>query len=83
MALDDMQERVVAGLKIRIDRDLCVGFGDCMDVVAGVWEFDDDGIIVFLEDLPPVDRESLVEACKCCPVDALIALDEEGQQVAP
>jgi hypothetical protein len=30
-----------------------------------------------------VDRDSLVEACKCCPVDALIALDEKGQQVAP
>ena len=81
--MDDMPECVVAGLKVRIDRDLCVGFGDCMDVVTGVWEFDDDGIIVFQEDVAPVDRDSLVEACKSCPVDALIALNEEGQQVAP
>ncbi len=81
--MDDMPECMIAGLKVRIDRDLCVGFGDCMDIVAGVWEFDDDGIIVFQEDVAPVDRDILVEACKCCPVDALIALNEEGQEVAP
>ena len=79
----DMPERVISGLTISIDRDLCVGFGDCMENVIEVFEFDDEGIIAFQKDVTPVDRDALVEACACCPVDALIVLNEEGQQLAP
>lgn len=83
VALADMPERVISGLTISIDRDLCVGFGDCMENVIEVFEFDDDGIIAFQKDVTPVDRDALIEACACCPVDALIVLNEEGQQLAP
>ena len=30
-----------------------------------------------------VVREDLIEACACCPVDALEAYDEKGEQLAP
>ena len=78
-----MPECVISGLTISIDRDLCVGFGDCMENVIEVFEFDDEGVVVFQKDVAPVDRDALVEACACCPVDALIVLNEEGQQLAP
>ena len=81
--MTDMPERVVAGIRVRIDRDLCVGFGDCMEAVIGVFELDDEGVVVFLEKVAPVDRDALVDACACCPVDALIALNDKGQQLAP
>ena len=54
-----------------------------MENVIEVFEFDDEGIIAFQKDVTPVDRDALVEACACCPVDALIVLNEEGQQLAP
>ena len=82
-ALSDISERPLAGLTIRIERDLCVGFGDCIEVAPDVFEFDDEGIAVFKEGNPDVDRETLLEACSSCPVDALMALDEEGAQLVP
>ena len=81
--MDTISERELAGLKIRIDRDLCVGFGDCIEASPDVFEFDDEGIAVFKEGSPDAEREALLEACSSCPVDALTALDLEGVQLVP
>lgn len=32
-----MAERVIAGLTVRIDESLCVGFGDCVERAAGAF----------------------------------------------
>ncbi len=82
-ALSNISERPLAGLTIRIDRDLCVGFGDCIDAGPDVFEFDEESIAVFKEGNPDIDREALLDACSSCPVDALTALDEEGTQLVP
>lgn len=78
-----MCERIIEGLKIHIDRDLCVGFGDCMEAAPGVFELDDEGIAVFVIETGTISRERLIEACASCPVDALTAFGEKGEQVAP
>jgi ferredoxin len=80
MASDD--ERTVLGLRVRIDRALCVGFGDCITAAPSAFRLDDDGIVVFA-DPESVARTLLVHACESCPVDALTAWDEEGNQLAP
>lgn len=82
MADDAEQERDVHGLRVEIDRDLCVGFGDCVDVAPQAFELDDEEIAVFTA---PEDtsREELLRACRSCPVDAITARDEEGNVVAP
>ncbi len=71
------------GLTIIIDRLLCVGFGDCIEVAPEAFEFDKDGIVMFKDTLADVERERLIEACDICPVDALVILDEEGKQIVP
>jgi len=81
--LSNISERPLAGLTIKIERDLCVGFGDCIEVTPDVFEFDEEGIAVFKEGNPDLDRETLLESCASCPVDALTALDEEGTQIVP
>ena len=81
--MSNISERTLAGLTIRIERDLCVGFGDCIDVAPDVFEFDEEGIAVFRTGDPTVDREVLLDACSSCPVDALTAFDEEGAQLVP
>ncbi len=82
MADDAERERDVHGLRVEIDRDLCVGFGDCVDVAPEAFELDDEEIAVFTA---PEDtsREELLRACRACPVDAITARDEEGNVVAP
>ena len=76
-------ERTIEGLRIHIDRDLCVSFGDCIEAAPGVFEFDDEEIAVFVSKTGTITREGLIEACASCPVDALTAFDEKGEQLAP
>lgn len=76
-------DRKIGDLTIRIDRLLCVGFGDCIEVAPDVFEFDDEGICAFRDGGDTVDHGRLIRACEVCPVDALIVLDEAGEQLVP
>lgn len=75
-------ERTVHGLRVRIDRELCVGFGDCVAEAPAAFTLDGEGIAVFV-DPERVDRTVLIRAAGCCPVDAITILDEGGGQLAP
>jgi ferredoxin len=80
--LSDIVERRIGRYTIRIDRNLCVGFGDCIPEAPDVFALGDDGIVRFL-DFESTDEQLVIAACKACPVDALTAVDENGKQVAP
>jgi ferredoxin len=75
-------EREVGGLRIRIDRELCVGFGDCVTGAPEAFELDAEGLAVFKAP-ERAARERLLAACEACPVDALTVWDEAGEQVVP
>ena len=71
----ETQERRISGLTILIERDLCIGSGNCIKLAPEVFELDATGIVTFRplsNDAPDIDRERLVEACRVCPVDALV-----------
>jgi ferredoxin len=78
----DPEERRIGGLRIRIDRGLCVGFADCIEAAPEAFTLDGEGVVVFTEP-ERVERERLVAACDACPVDALTVWDEDGTQVVP
>lgn len=82
MAGDERTQREVHGLRVEIDRDLCVGFGDCVDVAPEAFELDDEEIAVFTRP-DDTSREELLRACRACPVDAITARDGDGDVVAP
>ncbi|MEX0912022.1 MAG: ferredoxin [Gemmatimonadota bacterium] len=69
-------------MTVRIDRTLCVGFGDCVTGAPETFELDEEGIAVFIapSDTP---RERLIEACDACPVDAITVLGEDGRVLVP
>ena len=75
-------EKKVGDLVIRIDRDLCVGFADCIKASADAFVLDEDGVVVFLKP-ETVARDVLLEACDVCPVDALTVWDQSGAQIVP
>jgi ferredoxin len=81
--VDAFSERRIGELVVRIDRNLCVGFGDCIEVAPTVFVFDDDGIAVFCEPSPDPGAAQLLDACRACPVDALTVLDAAGAILAP
>lgn len=70
-------------LTVKIDRLLCVGFGDCIEVAPEAFEFDGEGIATFRREADEVEESRLVEACDLCPVDALVVVDEDGVQLVP
>ena len=79
----DIEERQVAGLVVKIDRLICVGFETCVEVAPDLFQMDEEGIAIFTSDTNAVDKETVLEACKECPVDALVVLDASGNQLHP
>lgn len=72
-------EREIGDVVVRIDRDLCVGFGDCIEMEPTVFAFDEEGVARFVDESGTADRARVIEACGSCPVDALVALDTSGR----
>ncbi len=80
--MSHIEERVVHGLRVAIDRDQCVGFGDCVKEAPEGFKLDDDSVAVFVAP-ETVVRERLLRACEACPVDAITVWDEAGVQLVP
>jgi ferredoxin len=58
------------GCEIRIDRDACMGSGNCAYWAPGVFDVGDDGIAVVIGD--PAGQEDKVElAAQHCPTSAI------------
>ena len=69
-------------IAIEFDRQLCYGFGDCVDTAPAVFALDDEDVSVVIDpDGAPLD--DIVEAAQNCPVDAIVLTDEGGEQIYP
>jgi ferredoxin len=80
--VSDFEERAVGDLRVRIDRTLCVGFGDCVTEAPEAFVLDDSGVAIFVQP-DAVERERLLRACDSCPVDAITVWNETGSQIVP
>ena len=80
--MSDFEERTVAKLRVRIDRTLCVGFGDCITEAPEAFVLDESGTAMFTKP-EEVERERLLRACDACPVDAITVWNEDGAQIVP
>jgi len=69
-------------LKVRVDRDLCIGVGNCVAYAPTVFKLYDENKAVVL-DPSSVDDETLLEAAESCPENAIIVEDDEGHQLYP
>jgi ferredoxin len=63
--------------RLRVDRDLCDGYANCVFQVPGVFDLGDDNIVVIqVEDISEAERERVAEAVASCPVAALVLDDD-------
>lgn len=62
------------GLRIRLDRTLCDGFGICAKHAPGYFSLDDWGYASLIGDgtVPEEDRDAVMRALLDCPVHAII-----------
>ena len=71
------------GIRIKVDRDLCIGTGNCIDAASKTFELDDQNICV-LKDPAGDPDEDILEAAKVCPVTAILLFnDETGEPIYP
>ncbi len=80
--MNAIRECRVGELIVRIDRSLCVGFGDCVAEAPTAFELDDDNLVVFTQP-DAAEIQSLLAACEACPVDALSVVDTSRQTICP
>ena len=76
------QEPGPHGLQVLIDRELCIGAGDCVATAPTVFGLDAQRRVVLLDPLT-ADEGTLWRAATRCPADAIILEDEAGEQLYP
>lgn len=66
-------------LKVHIDREACLAYGDCAELAPEAFEVDDTAHLV---GSAPLRR--MVDAARACPSEAITLIDaESGEQIAP
>lgn len=71
----------MADIEIKIDREACMGSGNCQFWAPNVFDLDDDGVAVVIDQAGD-PRDKIVNAARGCPTQAITVL-EAGEQVAP
>jgi len=63
-------------MKISVDKEACIGAGQCVFVAENTFDQDDDGLVVLLEENPSEEhREAAKLAISLCPARAISASD--------
>ncbi len=66
-------------MKVRINNDLCAGFGICVGICPEVFELHEDGYATVLVDEVPPELEDLVgRAVNQCPAQAISVSDDSS-----
>ncbi len=56
-----------------VEKDVCIGCGACPSICPEVFEMDEDGLAIALNEQVPEDQEELAEeAAESCPTEAII-----------
>ncbi len=69
-------------MKIEIDKQLCVSVATCVAIASNTFELDDEGIAI-LKKGKHDNEETILQAAKSCPVNAIIIKDDNGKQIHP
>ena len=74
---------VVGKLKVRVDRDLCIGAATCIAVAPKTFILDSEAKAIVLGTAQTELPETIIESAKSCPVAAIIIEDETGKRIFP
>jgi ferredoxin len=70
-------------MKIVVDRDMCIGAAPCVAIAGAVFQLDEEGKAIIIDE-QGADDETIKLAAEACPVRAIILFDKEGgQQIYP
>ena len=69
-------------MEVKVDRDLCIGVGNCAAIAPTVFNLDEKDKAIVL-DPSSVDDQTLLEAAESCPENAITIEDDQGRQLYP
>lgn len=69
-------------MKVRVDKDVCIGASNCVAVAPTAFKLDDSHFAT-VQDANSVSEATLWEAAESCPVEAVILEDDSGNQLYP
>ena len=69
-------------MQITINRDECIGCGNCESIAPDVFALDDEGIAI-VTNPAGADDGLIQEAAESCPVDAITLTDDAGNRIYP
>ena len=59
-------------MKVRVDKELCDGFQNCIAICPEVFEMEDDVAVAMVEEVPEDLQEKCRDAAETCPAEAII-----------
>ena len=67
---------------ISIDQSRCIGASNCVHIAPKTFQLDEENI-AYLVDPDGHDPETILDAARSCPTDAIYLDTEDGQPVYP
>ncbi len=59
-------------MKVRVETEVCAGFGVCLGICPELFELHDDGYaIVLVSEVPPEHEDAVRQAVSQCPAKAI------------
>lgn len=58
-------------MKVKVNKDACIGCGACAAVAEGVFEIGDDGFSTVVEPVAKEKEDTVKEAVSVCPTGAI------------
>ena len=62
--MSDVVEKRIGELTVRIDRELCIGSGNCVKVAPDLFELDEDVLCSFAPAAESTPSDKIIDACK-------------------
>lgn len=60
-------------MKVKVNKDACIGCGACVAICEKIFEFNDEGIsTVKKEEVPKEEEQAAREAIDSCPTGAIV-----------
>jgi len=59
-------------MKVRVDKETCVGDETCVEICPEIFEMEEDVAVAKMEEVPEELEEKCKEAADSCPVEAII-----------
>lgn len=73
----------VGKLKIKVDRDLCIGAATCVAIAPKAFTLDNEAKAIILSTADSESDAEILDAARGCPTHAISVQDERGNTIFP